>query len=122
MSTPSPISGNASLSDLLTATKNIVTALSTAAQNYMSVQGISNLCAITVPTVVKSTAGRIGSVSVIIAGSAQGMIYDSAQVGTITKPLCPIPNIVGVYTANLPANVGVLVVPGTGQTVSVSFS
>lgn len=120
--TTTPTAGSASTADVLTAIKNIVTALATASQNYLNVQGVINVAGITAPTVLKATAGRVASVSVIVAGSAQGMIYDSALIGRTTKPLVPIPNIIGVYTANFPANFGILVVPGSGQTVTVSYS
>ena len=121
MSTPTPLSG-ASLSDLLTATKNIVTALNNASQSYLNVNGISTKEAITVPTVVKASPGRIASMSVIVAGSAPGTLYDSSKLGILTAPLAIIPDTVGMYVVNLPTDTGLLVVPGSGQSVSVSWS
>ncbi len=116
----------ASTSDILSAIKNIVLALATAAQNYLNVQGATNAAAISSPTVVKASAGRIASVSIIVAGSGTGFIYDGATTSATAKPLWVIPAAAKTsgepYVVNFPANFGLLVSPGTGQTVSVSFS
>lgn len=121
---PSNQVGGASISDVLTAIKNLVIAVSTVGQNYLNVQGIANLTAITEPSVVKSQAGRICEISVIVAGSATGFIYDATSLSDTTKPLYVIPMAVGTepYVVNLPASFGIVVVPGTGQTVTVSYS
>lgn len=115
---------SASASDILSTLKNVVTALNTASQAYLNVQGQANSVAITSATVVKSSAGRICSVSVITAGSTTGAIYDSATTGATTKPLYVIPEAVATepYVVNLPAAFGILVVPGTSQKVTVSYS
>lgn len=114
--------GGVSLSDLLTALKNAVTAVSSLAQTYLNVQGAQNFAGLTAATVVKASAGRIAVISVIMAGSAAGAVYDSAATGTTTKPLFVIPMTVGVFVVNLPASFGITIAPGTGQTVSGSFS
>jgi hypothetical protein len=114
--------GGASLSDLLTAAKNIVQAISSLAQTYLNVQGAQNFAGLTAATVVKSSAGRIANISVIAAGSAAGAVYDSAVTGVTTKPLFVIPTTAGVYVVNLPASFGITISPGSGQTVSGSFS
>lgn len=115
-------SGGASLSDLLTAAKNIVQAISSLAQTYLNVQGAQNFAGLTAATAVKSSAGRIANISVIVAGSATGAVYDSATTGITSKPLFVIPMTAGVYVVNLPASFGITIAPGTGQTVSGSFS
>lgn len=122
MATNPQQTGGASLSDLLTVAKNIVQAISALAQGYLNVQGAQNFTGLTAATVVKSTAGRIANISVIVAGSAAGAVYDSASTGVTTKPLYVIPTTVGVYVVNLPASFGITIAPGTGQTVSGSFS
>lgn len=113
---------SASTSDVLTAIKNIVTALSTENTNYLNVNGQLNAAGLTAPTVVKPVAGRIASVSVLVAGSGVGHVYDGATLSATTKPLSVILNTVGVFVVNLPASFGIVVVPGTGQTVTVSYS
>lgn len=122
MNTAPQQTGGASLSDILTVAKNLAIAVNSLAQTYLNVQGAQNFAGLTAATVVKTTAGRIANISVIVAGSATGMVYDSAATGTTTKPLFVIPMTVGVYVVNLPASFGVTIVPGTGQTVSGSFS
>jgi hypothetical protein len=115
---------SASPSDILTAIKNIVTALNNAAQTYLDINGLTVLTHITAPTVLKTSAGRVVNVSVTTAGSATGFIYDSKQLGITTNPLYVIPDTVATepYQVNMPAKNGILVVPGTGQAVSVSYS
>jgi hypothetical protein len=76
-------------------------------------------------TVIKAAPGTVGTVSVVTAGSSVGGVYDLAvttgydaanQVGTI-------PEAVGTYPFfSFPCFAGILIVPGTGQVVSVSFS
>jgi hypothetical protein len=115
-------SAGASASDILTTLKNLVTGLANLTQQYLNVEGVLNFAGLTAPTVVKATSGRIARVSVIVAGSAPGMIYDGATLTATTKPLDVIPNTVGVYELNMPTSFGLLVVPGSGQTVSGSYS
>jgi hypothetical protein len=115
----------ASLSDLLTAVKNLVIALNGATTAFKQVNGLSTLEGITGPTVVKATSGRVASVSVIVAGSAAGAIYDSASL-TQTNQLWVIPATAAStgepYVVNLPCDSGILVVPGSGQILSLSWS
>lgn len=113
---------SASASDILTTLKNLVTALNQLAQNQININGAINAPNISAPTVVKLSAGRIAEVSVLTAGSATGTIYDGVMVTSITKPLYVIPNQTGIYVVNLPTSIGLLVIPGTGQVVTVSYS
>jgi hypothetical protein len=112
----------ASLSDILTAIKNLVIALSTLTTDYLNVQGLVNFAGITAPTVIKATSGRVAVISVVVAGTSPGFVYDGVTLTARTKPLGVIPNVVGVYSVNLPTSFGLLVVPGAGQTVSGSYS
>lgn len=113
---------SASLSDLLTAAKNIVLALGTATQTYLDVNGVQTICGLASATLVRLGSGRVCRVSVVVGGSAAGVIYDAATASATTKPLYHIPNTEGVYEVNLPVTNGIVVAPGSGQTVSVSFS
>jgi hypothetical protein len=121
MAATTPASG-ASISDILSALKNLVTALATTTNNYLNVEGQANFTGLTAPAVVKPSAGRIARVSVIVAGAATGYVYDSASTASTTKPLWVIPTTAGVYDVNLPASFGILIVPGSGQTISGSYS
>jgi hypothetical protein len=112
----------ASLSDLLTTAKNIASAINGVAQTYVFVQGSQVRQNITAATVVRAGQGRLATVSVTTAGSAVGTIYDSASTSITTRPIYTIPNTVGVVSVNLPVVYGVVVTPGTGQAVTVSYS
>lgn len=75
-------------------------------------------------TVVKSGPGRVARVSVITAGSAAGTVNDCATTGAAAtaNQIATIPNAVGHYTIDFPFNAGLVVVPGTGQVLAVSFT
>lgn len=115
----------ASLSDLLTAVKNLVVALNGATQAFKDVNGASTTEGIKAATVVKTTPGRVASVSIIVSGSTTGMIYDSASIAQ-NMPLWVIPATAATngepYVVNMPTDSGILVVPGSGMSVSVSWS
>lgn len=113
---------SASLSDIFVTAKNIVTAINALAQTYLNVEGAQLAAALTTDTVVKPVAGRIARVSVTVAGSASGTIYDGASAAATSRPIYVIPMTVGVFEVNLPVAFGLFVSPGTGQTVTVSYS
>jgi hypothetical protein len=117
-----PPSPTASLSDILTTAKNLVLAVNAATQNYMNVQGLLNYPGISAPTIVKAISGRLATVSIVTAGSTPGTIYDGATLTATTRPLATVPNTVGVFTCPMPVSYGILVVPGTGQVISVGYS
>lgn len=111
-----------SMSDILTAAKNVVTAINQLGQTYLSVEGSSLMSSISTATVVKTGQGRIARVAVVTAGSTVGSIYDATDAAATTDKLWTIPNTTGITEINLPVNNGIVVVPGTGQTVAVSYS
>jgi hypothetical protein len=114
----------ATLDDILTASKNIVVALNSAAQTNLAIQGNKSAVSLTGNTAVSTGSGRLVNVIVLVAGSAPGNIYDAASItlaGTANK-IYVIPNTVGVYTVNVPILNGIIVEPGSGQTVTVTYS
>jgi hypothetical protein len=111
-----------SLSDILTAAKNIVTALNNQAQTTLSINGLQTVSNISAATLVKSSGGRLATVSVVVAGSAPGAIYDSNNITVKSSQLFSVPNTLGVTFVNMPTTNGIVVAPGPGQTVSVSYS
>ena len=113
---------SASISDLLTAAKNIVTAINQAAQSYVNVAGANNSPAITAATLVKTGSGRVVQVSVLVAGSATGSVYDASVSSATTGKLYVIPQTVGVVSVNIPVQYGIVVAPGSGQTITISYS
>jgi|ERR1700677_285735 len=124
MSTPNPLTATPSTgaAQLLTALQQLVTALNGAATSYANIVGVANFGPITSATVVKNSAGRICEIAVISAGTTTGYVYDGATTGTTTATMIPIPNIVGVYKVQWPMSVGIVCVPGTGQTISGTYS
>ena len=79
---------------------------------------------ISVPTVVKSSKGRVASVSVTTAGSGNGVIYDSSQLTVLTAPIYVIPGAISPepYNVNLPVDSGIVAVPSAGQVIAVNWS
>lgn len=112
----------ASPSDILTTLKNIVTAISNAAQTYLSVQGALNNCDISSASLVTTGAARVCNIIVTTAGSATGAVYDASVASGTTNKVFTIPNTVGIYVVNFPVKYGIVVAPGTGQVVSISYS
>ena len=112
----------ASLTDILTAAQNIVTALNNNTSTFLSVNGATSKSGITAATVVKATPGRICTISVIAAGSATGSIYDATSSTATTNPVYTIPMSAGAYIVNIPTLYGIVVAPGTNQTVTIGFS
>jgi hypothetical protein len=112
-----------SLTDILTAAKNIVTAINGLGQTYLKVQGVNRSTTITANTLVSSGQGRLASVSVIASsGSIDGHVYDSNVLGSLTNELAIIDHTLGVRVMNLPYNNGLVVAPGSGMTVVVTYS
>jgi hypothetical protein len=91
-------------------------------------RGIKNVLNVTTNTLVKGSPGRVATVIVNTAGSTAGAVYDASSVASITtataasKLVATIPNTVGIYPMDFPCLTGVVVEPGTGQVVSVSYN
>jgi hypothetical protein len=79
---------------------------------------------ITANTVVKPTPGFVVRVSVVVAGSAAGTINDAATVAAAVTAnvIAAIPATVGTYSIEFPATSGIVIKPGSGQTIAVSFN
>jgi hypothetical protein len=88
----------------------------------VAVQGARVQQNITATAIVNNAAGRLAVISVTTAGTTTGVIYDADTTGITTRPIYIIPNTVGVVFVNLPVVYGIVVVPGTGQAVTVSYS
>lgn len=111
--------------DFLTTAKNLVTAVNQLGQTYLSVMGNkrSAIIAPTVATLVTAGTGRIVNVSVMGASiTTIGTIYDCSTISTLTNPIGTIKMSADVYNWNIPFVNGLVVVPGAGMTVVVSYS
>ena len=67
-----PPQGGASITDILTALKNVATAINGWTQQQQTLAGTSNSPNITAATLVKGGAGRLVGVSIVVQGSADG--------------------------------------------------
>lgn len=87
-------------------------------------EGLTSTTNISAATVVKAVPGRIVRVSVITAGSSPGGVHNTTTTGgaSTANQVFVIPNAVGVHTLHWPMSSGVVVVPGTGQLVAVTFN
>jgi hypothetical protein len=114
----------ASLADLLTAQKNGVVAINNVAQTNQKSLGTQTSTTVTASTVVITGAGYLVNFSVVVAGSAPGMIYNASSTGgaVASNALCAVPDVVGIYKAGQAYSAGLVVVPGTGQSVNITYS
>jgi hypothetical protein len=114
----------ASLDDILTTQKNGVQGINSLTRATQSIVGTTNTLEVSSMKYFQTSFGWVGRVSVIVAGSATGLIYDaaSASLATTGNRLYVIPNTVGVYTVNMPLNNGLVIAPGSGMIVAVSYS
>lgn len=66
---------------------------------------------------------RLVRVQVLVAGSTAGAAYDgnSTSGNTAANQIGAWPNTVGTYLIDMPCLSGIVIVPGTGQTVAVSY-
>jgi hypothetical protein len=121
-----------SFTDILTVGKNVATAVADLGTQYLSVYGTQTARNIITATLVKSGSGRVVKVIVLATnGSSTGAIYDAntttqAVAGNL---LWTIPAAVSAASAsstpvelNLPFQSGLVIVPGTGMIVVVSYS
>jgi hypothetical protein len=76
------------------------------------------------PIPLPAGPGVLATVSVIVAGTTAGTLNDIDSVGNVATAnvFFTIPNSVGIWQMFWPFNNGLVVVPGTGQTVAVSWS
>lgn len=112
----------ASLTDIMTTAKNMVTALNQIGQTIIAVSGAQVYTNIKTATVVKDGQGWVARVSIVDAGSAAGAIYDANVASATTDKIFTLPTTAGITEINLPVNNGIVVAPGTGQTIVISYS
>lgn len=123
-----------SLDDILTATKNIATGLSTLATAVTREQGNATSVTVTVATLITAKPGYLVSFSLVVPGSADGAIYNTTATGTAAavNKLVTVRHDIGT-TADDPSaganivhcgvvfNAGLVVSPGTGQSINVTY-
>lgn len=114
----------ASLDDILTVQKNGVVAINAFNQVTQRGQGSSTSLTVSANTTITSTKGYLVRASVTVAGSSNGTIYNATSNTTAiaSNALCIVPNSVGIHELGLVYNAGLYVVPGTGQSLNLTFT
>lgn len=115
----------ATLDDVVTVQKNGVIAINNLGLTLKSYnEGQYTSQSVTSSTVIYVGAGRLVSMIVVSAGTSPGYIYNvsSTSNAAITNAIVPVPNLVGVYQIGAKFDTGLVVVPGTGQYVNLTYS
>jgi hypothetical protein len=113
----------ASLDDILTAQKNGVIALNNIQQALASEVATVTTAVATASTFVLAGKGRLLRFSVLVAGTTVGFVYNSATPtgGAASNALVACPNTIGIYEAGVVFDSGLVIAPGTGQSVSITY-
>jgi hypothetical protein len=113
----------ASLDDIFTTAKNIVTAINGLNTSFQRSLGSVTTATVTVDTLVVTGNGRLVNVCVVDGGSADGAIYNINSVtgGTDANTLFTIPQTADIYPLGQIFNSGLVIAPGTGQKINVTY-
>ena len=90
----------------------------------ITAQGTKTFFNITTTTLIKAGTGRIAKISVLVAGSGNGAVHDAATTGAVAaanKLAVILDTSTTILNIDMPVFNGIVVVPGTGQTLAVSF-
>jgi hypothetical protein len=113
----------ASLDDILTTQKNGVTALNGINSINARAFGTTTSSTVTGATLVISGSGRLINFAVVVAGSAVGGIYNQTSTTPVAaNQLLATPTTIGVYPVGQFFTNGIVIVPGTGQSINVTYS
>lgn len=93
-----------------------------AVQQSPAINGNKTALYVNKTTVIKATPGMIAQVNVLVAG-APGTINDCATTAAVAtaNEIAVIPATVGPIEIRFPCLVGLVVAPGPGQVLSVSY-
>lgn len=80
--------------------------------------------AVAASTILSTQAGWIANIQVLAAGSSPGFIYNAPSFSSMTNAtkLMPIQNSIGLQHGFVNFNNGMIVVPGPGQLVNITYS
>ncbi len=115
---------SANLGDILTTQKNGVFAINNLSQGTLRGLGTQTSITITAATVIYVGAGYLVNLSVVVAGTTVGTVSNTGAIGTVAaaNALCAIPNTIGIVRVGQVFSTGLVVTPGTGQSVNVTYS
>jgi hypothetical protein len=116
----------ATLDDILTTQKNGVVAINNINQTSAYLGGRITSATVTASTLIFTGAGRLVNYSITVKGSAAGIIYNAPTTAAAAAANALVATTatqeVGVYSAGLHFSNGLVVVPGTGQSINVTYS
>lgn len=114
----------ASLDDILSTQKNGVIAINNISQSTLRGLGAQTSATITSATLIYPNAGYLVNFSVTIAGSTAGTIYNSSTLAGAAagNALCIVPSSVGITKVGQVFSTGLVIAPGTGQSINVTYS
>jgi hypothetical protein len=114
----------ASLDDIFTTQKNGVVAINNVSQTAQRAQGKQTSSTVTSATLVIEGSGYLVNFAVVVAGSAAGTINNANAIASAaaTNALCATPATVGIYQTGQIFTNGLVIVPGTGQSINITYS
>lgn len=114
----------ATLDDVVTVQKNGVIGLNNLSSVIGYVSGKQTSATVTASTLIVAGAGRLVNFSVTVPGSASGLIYNASTTASAAaaNSLVATPTTIGVYTVGQHFTNGLVVSPGTGQSINVTYS
>lgn len=114
----------ATLDDILTTQKNGVVGLNNLNQTYAYLGGKLTSLTVTAQTVVVTGSGRLTGFSILVAGTTVGTVNNAqtAALAVASNALVPLPNTIGFYQCGCAFTNGLVITPGTGQSVNVTYS
>lgn len=121
----------ANIDDLVTVQKNGVVAVNalTAALDafkviYEAFVGTSTYLGASNDSLITQDAGRLVNLTVTVTGATAGTIHDASSVANATAEnvIAVIPVTVGITQINVPFSNGLVLKPGAGQTISITYS
>ena len=113
----------ASLDDILTTQRNGVIAINGLAQSNLRTLGTITSSTVTANTLVVSGAGYLVRYSILAAGAA-GTIHNANSVANANaaNALCVSQATIGVFDAGMAFTNGLVIKPGAGQSVNVTYA
>lgn len=88
------------------------------------VGSISSMPNITAPTLLKANPGTLFAITVVVAGSQAGGVYDCNTLGAAVQAtqVSPIPTTGGpLFLFEWPCQYGIVVIPGAGQVLAAKW-
>lgn len=114
----------ATLDDVVTVQKNGVIGVNNINKLIVYTLGQVTSHTVTTTTLIVTGAGHVVNISVVVPGTTNGFIYDANTTGsaTATNCLAAVPTTIGVFQCSQKFDDGIVIVPGSGQSINVTYS